>query len=548
MLNSYKDLRRWFPALEPQAATSYGRPNPDLEETLSQGCAARYPHYITETEPEPFDVPFAGPRRSEFVGGWSDWVAGGHGPPADEPPHDAELVRLPRDRDGADDDARGQERGGTPDERVPHDDRADMDVVNAPTGAKEQGNSRLGRSKIGRDRRGHSEDRRPGSADESSGSESAGGSGVALADPGEGVQDDADRIVRPDTDNEAARPGNAENVPDDADPHGEGDHLSESDPAREDDHPDGDEDHPDDPPTGGRGGRFRRRTRRETPEPVHPIGRADWLDEWPGENDDWLGGKERFGHTTWSGTTTWSDAETPRRRRGLLTAARTRWEAAGRAAQAAERRRAAESETSRTTGPQAARTLHEQSASNRLRIAIVLAVAVLLLAALGGFALYLLHSRNASHAERGRGSAVRLADATTGRVLYCPTERSGLVLRGADPGGTDSGPEAIMWFQHSYYVERSAERAWRVVAPGAAVSPITLVQRGIDSVPRGTAYCVRVIPLAAGSTAANIAGGNRFSVEVTELRPGGTPATYDRQTVTTAVVDGRTLITGITAG
>jgi hypothetical protein len=37
-------------------------------------------------------------------------------------------------------------------------------------------------------------------------------------------------------------------------------------------------------------------------------------------------------------------------------------------------------------------------------------------------------------------------------------------------------------------------------------------------------------------------------VEVTEFRPGGEPATYSRQTVTTAVIDGRTLITGISAG
>ncbi len=546
MLNSYKDLRRWFPALEPQAATSPGRPNPTLEETLFQGCAARYPHYITETEPEPFDIPFAGPRRSEFVGGWSDWVANGHAPPADGPPHDADLVRLPRDRDGADDDAQDQNDGGTPDERVPHDDRANMTVVN-------------------RGRRGHSEDRRTGSANERSESsggkggagggedtarraENGGGSRVAVADPGEEVRDDADRIVHPGADSGGGEPagsGDTETVPDIADRLGERDRLPEADPVREDDHPLADDDRPDDRPAAGRGGRFRRRSQREVPEPVHPIGRADWLDEWPGESDDWLGGNERFGHTTWSGTTTWSDAEIPRRRRGVLTAARARWEAAGRAAQAAERRRAAESGAD---GPQAARTLREQSASSRMRIAIVLAVAVLLLAALGGFALYLLHSHNASHAERGRGSAVRLADATTGRVLYCPTERSGVVLRGADPGGTDSGPEAIMWFQHSYYVERSADRAWQVVAPGAAVPPVTLIQRGIDSVPRATAYCVRVIPLTAGTTAANTAGGNRFSVEVTELRPGGTPATYDRQTVTTAMVDGRTLITGITAG
>ncbi len=58
------------------------------------------------------------------------------------------------------------------------------------------------------------------------------------------------------------------------------------------------------------------------------------------------------------------------------------------------------------------------------------------------------------------------------------------------------------------------------------------------SIPAGTAHCVRIVTLA----------DNRYSVEVTEYRPGGVPATYNKQTVTTAVVDGRTLITGIAAG
>ncbi|WP_040867669.1 hypothetical protein [Nocardia exalbida] len=120
----------------------------------------------------------------------------------------------------------------------------------------------------------------------------------------------------------------------------------------------------------------------------------------------------------------------------------------------------------------------------------------------------------------------------------CPTERSDAIVRSAEAGGTSSGPEVVLSFQYAYYVERSGERARAVVAPDANVQPAWVIQRGIDSVPAGTAHCVRIVTV----------GDNRYSVEVTEYRPGGAPATYNRQTVTTAVIDGRTLITGIAAG
>ncbi|MFI5775948.1 hypothetical protein [Nocardia sp. NPDC051570] len=177
---------------------------------------------------------------------------------------------------------------------------------------------------------------------------------------------------------------------------------------------------------------------------------------------------------------------------------------------------------------------------NRLWIALVLVLAVLLLVAAGGFALYVLHTGSAKRQSLGRPALTMRLSAVTSETAAgsCPTERSADVLRGAEPGGTDSGPAAIMWFQHSYYVERSGERAWQVVAPGAPVPPPALIQRGIDSVPPGTDYCVRVANQSQG----------KYTVEVTERRPGGAPTTYDKQTVTTAVVDGRTLITSIAAG
>ncbi|MFF0488120.1 hypothetical protein ACFYTQ_03775 [Nocardia sp. NPDC004068] len=180
-------------------------------------------------------------------------------------------------------------------------------------------------------------------------------------------------------------------------------------------------------------------------------------------------------------------------------------------------------------------SLHPHRTRNRLLV--LLAIAVVLLIAATGFAVYLL-TRDSGAAGRAP-LTMQLSVATTDAAAdACPTEQLPGVLRGAEPGGTDSGPAAIMWFQHAYYVERSGERAREVVAPDAVVPPPAVIQRGIDSVPPGTDYCVRVVTRHDGE----------YAVEVTERRPGGVPSTYNRQTVTTAVVGGRTLITSITAG
>jgi hypothetical protein len=187
--------------------------------------------------------------------------------------------------------------------------------------------------------------------------------------------------------------------------------------------------------------------------------------------------------------------------------------------------------------PDTARSLREHMRPTRVRVALVITIAVLLLAAAGGLAFFLLHGHGARQAA-GEPDSLRLAAASR-RVAApaCPTEHFDRTVRGADAGGMDSGPDAIMWFQHSYYVERSAERAWAVVAPAALVPAAAVIQRGIDSIPRGTTYCVRVVTESE----------HTYSVEVTERRPGGAPATYDRQTVTTAERAGRTLITSIVA-
>lgn len=118
----------------------------------------------------------------------------------------------------------------------------------------------------------------------------------------------------------------------------------------------------------------------------------------------------------------------------------------------------------------------------------------------------------------------------------CPAGRTGNTVQGNGPGGDASGPDAIFGFQHAYYAGRSGEQARALVAPDAAVPSAPDIQRGIDSIPAGTTYCVQIAPGA-------FVG--QYTVTVTEYRPGSAPLGYNPQLVTTMRIGDRTLITGI---
>ncbi len=118
----------------------------------------------------------------------------------------------------------------------------------------------------------------------------------------------------------------------------------------------------------------------------------------------------------------------------------------------------------------------------------------------------------------------------------CPSERIGSTVRGNGPGGDASGPEAILAFQHGYYVARSGEQARAVVAPDAAVPSAADIQRGIDTIPAGTTHCVTITPGA-------FVG--QYTVVITEYRAGSPPRGYNPQLVTTMQIGNRTLITAI---
>ncbi|ATL72541.1 hypothetical protein [Nocardia terpenica] len=116
----------------------------------------------------------------------------------------------------------------------------------------------------------------------------------------------------------------------------------------------------------------------------------------------------------------------------------------------------------------------------------------------------------------------------------CDATRAPNLVRGNGTGGTASGPDAILAFQHGYYAARSGAAAWSVVAPGAQVSPVEAIDAGIATVPAGTRYCVTITP----------AADSEYLVVITETRPDTSVRTW-QQRVTVAAQGGKTLITRI---
>ncbi|MEU4414781.1 hypothetical protein [Nocardia salmonicida] len=125
----------------------------------------------------------------------------------------------------------------------------------------------------------------------------------------------------------------------------------------------------------------------------------------------------------------------------------------------------------------------------------------------------------------------------------CPDERSAGAVTGSGPGGTDSGPNTILGFQHAYYVTRSAEQAKRFLTPEFGSGVIgELLQPGIDAVAPDTRHCVRMPVLDTDIDTGSV----RWQVDLTEHHPGADPATVVfTQTVTTRTHDGVSLISDI---
>ncbi|OQS14597.1 hypothetical protein B0T36_13920 [Nocardia donostiensis] len=125
---------------------------------------------------------------------------------------------------------------------------------------------------------------------------------------------------------------------------------------------------------------------------------------------------------------------------------------------------------------------------------------------------------------------------TTSAALSCPASQDGKVTVGNGAGDTDSGPGAILGFQHAFYVDRNGQKAREFVAPDAEnISSAEVIQAAIDEqIPKGTTHCMRITERATDT----------FDVDLTEHRPDGTTTVY-RQTVTTAQRDGKTQLFSI---
>ncbi|WP_067698367.1 hypothetical protein [Nocardia jejuensis] len=128
------------------------------------------------------------------------------------------------------------------------------------------------------------------------------------------------------------------------------------------------------------------------------------------------------------------------------------------------------------------------------------------------------------------------ASPSTTAALSCPARREGNLSIGNGPGGTASGVEAILGFQHAFYADRNGAKARSFVAPDAAnVSTAEVIQKdGIDPTPAGTSYCLRIVELAPES----------YDADLTVHRPDGTTSVY-QQHVTTVDRDGKHLIFAI---
>ncbi|WP_306363589.1 hypothetical protein [Nocardia sp. CC227C] len=118
----------------------------------------------------------------------------------------------------------------------------------------------------------------------------------------------------------------------------------------------------------------------------------------------------------------------------------------------------------------------------------------------------------------------------------CPAEVKGEHVRGNGPGGTRTGPDAILALQHAYYVARSGALARELVAADAAVPSAADIQAGIDTIPPLTTHCVQISPGAFSG---------QYIVIVTEFRPDASRRIWSPQLVMTTTAADRTLINAV---
>lgn len=97
------------------------------------------------------------------------------------------------------------------------------------------------------------------------------------------------------------------------------------------------------------------------------------------------------------------------------------------------------------------------------------------------------------------GSAVLGFVVTRGAVSPVDERGTGCVevsepgrVVGSGPGSLETPAGTVLAFDHAYYVERSAEKAFEAVAPSSRMTEEQLRVEGVEQVPEGTTHCVDV--------------------------------------------------------
>ncbi|MFF0494961.1 protein kinase [Nocardia aobensis] len=118
-------------------------------------------------------------------------------------------------------------------------------------------------------------------------------------------------------------------------------------------------------------------------------------------------------------------------------------------------------------------------------------------------------------------------------VPWCYAARTATDLNDDTPGGTGSGPDAVLGYEYAQYATRSGSAARQYVVPEATAVPAAeTLQARIAQVPVGTQHCVHV-------TGGDVP--DRFQVQVFERRP-DRGFLYHAYTAITTDRDGRVLI------
>lgn len=133
-------------------------------------------------------------------------------------------------------------------------------------------------------------------------------------------------------------------------------------------------------------------------------------------------------------------------------------------------------------------------------------------------------------------SAAATPDASDGAGCLAVQEPGHVV--GDGPGSLDTPLGVVLAFDHAYYVERSADRAFEAVAPGARMDRALLASEGIDRLPAGTRHCVD----------ARTVGEGRVAIALTETAPDSPPRVIHQDVRLERVAGDRWGIASITPG